>query len=369
MIDRQSTLLSTVKRAMRADLDHKLAAYFAASTSAGALLASQAEAAVVSSTAVQPFGINEAVPIDFNSDGQVDFEIDHDRVDLGGGNLVDYLQLDKNDLNGASPGEDLLPVDWAVNFELNGTVANDNGDFAYVTTTTGVLGEYPAALGLGTPIGPDSPFDFQEGDNFNSTMRTIRANRLIDEDAGQVDMTIGGLTSDQIEIPTNGPNFLGLGEEAGYLGVKMDLNGTGDINYGWIGVRITNEADATGEVVGWGYQTDAGAAILAGETAPGITGDYNGNGAVDAADYTIWRDNLGLTGGATPSQGDGTGDGNVTQEDYNVWKSNFSGTGSGAGQGIALGATSVPEPSSLLLGLLAGTAMIGVFVYRRIFGR
>ena len=56
---------------------------------------------IVSNTTVQPFGVNGAVPIDFNSDGQIDFEIDHDRIDLGGGNIVDFLQLDKNDTNGS----------------------------------------------------------------------------------------------------------------------------------------------------------------------------------------------------------------------------------------------------------------------------
>jgi hypothetical protein len=44
----------------------------------------------------------------------------------------------------------------------------------------------------------------------------------------------------------------------------MDLNNTDQFNFGWVGVRITNEADATGEVVGWAYQTLPGVPILAG---------------------------------------------------------------------------------------------------------
>ena len=54
-------------------------------------------------------------------------------------------------------------------------------------------------------------------------------------------------------------------------------------------------------------------------TAPGPNGDYNGNGVVDAADYTIWRDHLGqsvtLPNDSTP--------GTVTAADYDVWKANF----------------------------------------------
>src|SRR5262245_29614763 len=84
--------------------DARMAAYLSAAGALGAAMASEAPAAVVHNSTVQPFGINGAVPIDFNSDGQVDYEIDHDRVDLGGGNIVDYLQIDKNDTNGASLG-------------------------------------------------------------------------------------------------------------------------------------------------------------------------------------------------------------------------------------------------------------------------
>ena len=356
----------------RLNLDGKLAAYFAASTSAGALLASAGEAAVVSNSTIQPFGINEAVPIDFNSDGQVDFEIDHDRVDLGGGNFVDYLQLDKNDQTGASPGEDPLAIpDWTVPFATNDTPANDTAESAYVVPVPSATAEvnYPSALVAGQEIGADvSVFDFQEGDNAHSSQQIVRANRLIDEDHNQVDTVLGGHQPGDFYPIANSPQFVGLGDQVRYLGVKMDLNDTNTINYGWIGVQITNEQDATGQVVGWGYETDAGVSILAGQTAPGVTGDYNGNGAVDAADYTIWRDNFGTTGGATAAQGDGTGDGNVTQEDYTVWKSNFTGAGSGAGVGVAVGTAAVPEPSSLVLGLLAGAAIVGTFFYRRIFG-
>ena len=46
--------------------------------------------------------------------------------------------------------------------------------------------------------------------------------------------------------------------------------------------------------------------------------DYNGDGSVDAADYTSWRDNLGNTG-----VGDGHGDGVVDATDYDNWAFNF----------------------------------------------
>jgi hypothetical protein len=68
-----------------------------------------------------------------------------------------------------------------------------------------------------------------------------------------------------------------------------------------------------------------------------VPGDYNHNGIVDAADYTVWRDGLGTT---------------YTQADYDVWKSNF---GNHAGSGSSASANAgIPEPATLLL-LIAGT--------------
>ena len=57
--------------------------------------------------------------------------------------------------------------------------------------------------------------------------------------------------------------------------------------------------------------------------------DYNGNGIVDAADYTIWRDHLGQS--VTPgTNGDSNGDGTVNDADYAVWKSLYGQSGTGA---------------------------------------
>jgi hypothetical protein len=356
MTDKKNSLDSTSSRVSRPTLDRKLAAYLGA---AGAVAgAAEAQAVVISNSAVQPFGINQAVDIDFNSDGQTDFQIDHDRVDLGGGNVVDYLQVDKNDVSGASPGEDPLafPETFFETFPLNGTDPNDTIDAAYVVP--GGQGDYPDALLEGAEIGPLSSWDFQEGDNAFGSGAAIRANRLIDEDDGQVDMALGGLSDEQIWHATNGPNFVGVGGQVRYLGVKMDLQTAGGpefenahiVNYGWIGVRITNEADATGEVVGWGYETDVGVSILAGEMGESLDGDFNMDGKVDAADYVYWRKNDGTPAG------------------YTEWRTNFGAPfGAGAG-GFDAGVSAVPEPGSLLLRLVAGAMVLGAFLWRKLRG-
>jgi hypothetical protein len=76
----------------------------------------------------------------------------------------------------------------------------------------------------------------------------------------------------------------------------------------------------------------------------GVLGDYNNNGAVDAADYVLWRN-----GG--PLQNEGDTPGTVNQADYTFWRSRFGAT---SGIGTSLGATTaVPEPRSLVLCLCA----------------
>jgi hypothetical protein len=225
-------------------------------------LTALADAAIVANTAEQPFGINGDFNIVFNLDGQIDFQIDHDRVDLGGGNTVDYLQIDKHDSTSAV--NPLAIPGIFDTFPPNGTPLNSSFDPKYVIPT-GTVGDYPAALAVGTTIGPGSSLDFQEGDGFGPNTNIIRANRLIDEDAGQVDMILGGTAAADISSPTNGPNFVGLGGEVRYLGVQMKLNGDPNpITYGWIGIRIDNEADATGAVVGYAYE-DTGLRIAAGQ--------------------------------------------------------------------------------------------------------
>jgi hypothetical protein len=85
------------------------------------------------------------------------------------------------------------------------------------------------------------------------------------------------------------------------------------------------------------------------------TADFNDDGTIDAADYTVWRDNLGLTGTATQLTGDANGDLNVDNTDYDLWKAAF-GTSPGSG---SLAAVGVPEPGTALLALVGVAGLIG----------
>ena len=84
----------------------------------------------------------------------------------------------------------------------------------------------------------------------------------------------------------------------------------------------------------------------------GIQGDFNNDGRVDAADYTVWRNNMGAANeSAINFNGDGNG---ISASDYTLWKANF---GMGVGGALISNTTAnVPEPNSILL-VVAGLAM------------
>jgi hypothetical protein len=91
------------------------------------------------------------------------------------------------------------------------------------------------------------------------------------------------------------------------------------------------------------------------DAVPGVPGDYNNDGVVDSADYTVWRDQLGSLASLPNDNTPG-----VAQDDYDRWTTQF-GT---ASDSLTLAASSVAEPSSTSL-LIIGTVFLGCrqFVY------
>ena len=89
-----------------------------------------------------------------------------------------------------------------------------------------------------------------------------------------------------------------------------------------------------------------------------LLGDFNNNGVVDAADYTIWRNSLGQRDDGLFA--DSNNDFVVDELDYDAWQENFGHTRSFVGGG-ASGAT-VPEPSTIAL---IGAACVTLLIRRR----
>ncbi|QDU89593.1 hypothetical protein Pla175_29850 [Pirellulimonas nuda] len=115
-----------------------------------------------------------------------------------------------------------------------------------------------------------------------------------------------------------------------------------------LSVRFTGQTDAAAEGLAFRNLT-----VSDNDISAGTVGDYNNDGVVDAADYTVWRDNLGLDGSGLSNR-DPSQTGPVDGADYSFWKGTF-----GQPAVAAIAGSSVPEPSTLLIALSAGLALVG----------
>ena len=156
---------------------------------------------------------------------------------------------------------------------------------------------------------------------------------------------------------------------------NVDLNVPGVVEtfqqslaLGQLGVFLTSMHDLTGTHTSGGdfedfpafyskdngFVTDSAATLeidftILDESSPG---DFNGDGFVDAADYSVWLQNLGASEDGSILNGNGNG-GVVNLTDFDLWKSNFgSSTGSDTSTTV-----SVPETATSLL-LLVGLVFV-----------
>jgi len=82
-----------------------------------------------------------------------------------------------------------------------------------------------------------------------------------------------------------------------------------------------------------------------------LPGDYNNDGLVDGADYTVWRNNLDGPAGSLENDIDG---GPIGQAQYETWKSLF---GQSAAAQSSLNASAVPEPATAFA-MFAGSTLL-----------
>jgi hypothetical protein len=77
-----------------------------------------------------------------------------------------------------------------------------------------------------------------------------------------------------------------------------------------------------------------------------LIGDYNDDGVVDGADYTVWRDTFG------------------EEVDFTAWRSNFGMTSNNGSGSLGSGQAAVPEPTTL--GLLLVAVFVGTLSRTRV---
>jgi enterochelin esterase family protein len=152
----------------------------------------------------------------------------------------------------------------------------------------------------------------------------------------------------------NNLQFLNIFQTNGTLG--GDGNGANSMANIWTANGydfdriIANEGHSWGQ---WRGQLDS---ILTTLIGPGLVGDYNRDGAVDAADYVVWQK---LAGTSSITNRDHNNTGAIGQADYDAWRKNLGRSlalGSGATAASSSSAAHVPEPKTASLAVAACTA-------------
>jgi cytochrome c peroxidase len=259
-----------------------------------------------------PVGILVFEPGDFDRNGVVD------SVDLA--------------MFAAALGPRWAPADDAnVRFDLNASSEiafnSDAGEYRLVSNgrVTVDWGDVKALqLFVDIPNGDvnfDGQLDFADIDVLSANYYTL---------GGQANKTwvLGDLGSID---PLYGPDAPDLN-----LVNRVDLDILADAWVNDLSQPAVTEAQALARGYSGVFLTDLLAAFAA--VGGGLPGDYNGDGVVDAADYTVWRDTLGQTGVGLPA--DGNNDGAITVADFQIWRTSF-----GVTSGVAT-STIVPEPAT-----------------------
>ncbi|TWT32305.1 hypothetical protein KOR34_40670 [Posidoniimonas corsicana] len=157
---------------------------------------------------------------------------------------------------------------------------------------------------------------------------------------GDGDFSAGGIAT--IEILGNAMGPLTVGDAIDLITVLGTANFTGTTIQSLV-------ATAPGTVLVTDTSGPALTLIVA-SAIGALAGDFNGDGVVDAADYTVWRDNLG--GDDAIFFGNSNNDGVIDAADYAIWTGNYGSVLAAPAPSAGLGV--VPEPAALtLLGSLA----------------
>lgn len=234
---------------------------------------------------------------------------------------------------------------------INGSLAAQSA--VTVKSTGGVLGGSGTVNGLVTL---ESGGKIAAGDNGGAF--TLSGGLQVKSTGGSLlEFSLGSVSSSllinggQFGINTSGTTIIDLIDSGGVTpGQHTLINWSGAstptaITLGSFSLGNVSPALSGGSLVLNGSSLSY---VVPGDLA--VPGDYNDNGVVDAADYSVWRDHLGQTFQLVNEVPDAT-PGMVTEEDYTAWKANFGNTsGSGA---ISGGYAAVPEPASASIGMFS----------------
>ncbi|WP_442481318.1 hypothetical protein [Aeoliella sp. SH292] len=242
-----------------------------------------------------------------------------------------------------------LPLVHSIRF-TGGSLALNGATTSNVVLNLGnfIVGLDIVGAGLGGRLDTPSPPSLVTNGSFNTADHLVRINTGTLTATGRgllgsINETIN-LSTDPLDLQTQGTSTIAVAQTA-----TAGLNRTFEVTLQLpvdATELITDPTDITIEVDG---------TVTARSTftvAFPLEGDYNGDGEVNLADYTVWRDSLGATGKTLAA--DGNFDWVVDAADYGLWTNNFGDEVPGA----LLAPASVPEPASVLLVL--GCSIVGL---------
>ncbi|TWT94118.1 hypothetical protein Pla108_38300 [Botrimarina colliarenosi] len=142
----------------------------------------------------------------------------------------------------------------------------------------------------------------------------------------------GAVTASDITWEQAGGSTASLIAETNLLG-SMSFSPSDSVSIGQAFAGVESDADSLEFLYGVTGSDDLHTGFVEFVTVAGLPGDYNNDGRVNAADYTVWRD------GNSPDD---------TQAGYDLWAANY-----GATSISEANSTAVPEPASCVAIVLA----------------
>ena len=213
-----------------------------------------------------------------------------------------------------------------INIETNGIISLDNAtlDAQFVEVVGGTLqgaGQINTGSGL-VPGQVENRGGIVAPGNGVGTLDI--EGRFASDSSAALEIELGGLTAatqyDQLQVEggvalagTLAVSFVNLGSGifAPSVGNSFTIITATD--------GISGEFDELVAPGGYNWRISYGASSV--ELSVGIPGDYNDNGIVDAADYSVWRNSMNESGSNLAADGDGNG--SIGAGDFLVWKSHF----------------------------------------------
>jgi autotransporter-associated beta strand protein len=281
-----------------------------------------------------------------------------------GSHLVQLLDADKAELGAATTlaaGGRLTALN-GIELGAGGALtatgpAEIDGDFTNLGTVNGptAIGQYLAfADDVDGPGGYTGNVAFSDGLSTGDDLAVIAPENVLFDPSARLRLKLGGLVPG---IGHDQLNVTGTAILAGTLEVVLvdDFQPAPDDAFDILNwdTRIGTFSSLLLPDLAGSLSWDTSQLYVTGELSvdSGLPGDYNNDGKVSAADFTVWRDHVGAL---TLPNRDPSNSGPIDNDDFDSWIANYGSGAFGAGSDTTASVpTSVPEPATAFLLIVA----------------